>query len=130
MFIRCGREAGKPRVRLPGGSVQIAPINLPLIVYDWGSDSNDGWASAVQAFDAWTEATVEPLDRDLHREIELLLHHTRELHGGARKGRDRYFPQRNFRTLKLAGLHEEFVVTYCIALGFGAHGCRSASRAL
>lgn len=105
-------------------AVQIVPTHQVLIVYDWGSNSNEGWATAVQAFDARTETTVAPLDFDLHGEFELLLRHTRELHGGAVNGRDRHIPQRSLRTLKSAGLDEDFVVTYCIALGFGDHGVK------
>ncbi|WP_212808074.1 MULTISPECIES: hypothetical protein [unclassified Mycolicibacterium] len=90
-----------------------------LIVFQWGDYlSFDGWATAVQAFNAGTGEPTPPLDEELDEEFRSLLMSSRELSSGAQRGRERHIPQSSMAVFKSAGLDEDFVVTYCIALGY------------
>ncbi|MFL0239281.1 hypothetical protein [Mycobacterium sp. SMC-17] len=90
-----------------------------LIVFQWGDHlSFEGWATAVQAFNAGTGEPTPPLDEELDEEFRFLLMSSRELSSGAQRGRERHIPQASMAVFKSAGLDEDFVVTYCIALGY------------
>jgi hypothetical protein len=94
-------------------------IDQTLIVLDWNSRPPfDGWAAATGAYNAATDTSTPILDRALHDEFVGMLEWDRELVGSARTGRDRGLPQAHLRALRAAGLDEDFVVTYAIALGY------------
>jgi len=107
-------------------------IDQTLIVLDWNSRPPfDGWAAATGAYNAATDENTPLLDRALHDEFVGMSQWDRELVGSARTGRDRGLPQAHLRALHAAGLDEDFVVTYAIALGYtgdlttaGALPCR------
>lgn len=90
-----------------------------LVVFPHGDSlSFEGWATAVGAFNAGTGEATEPLDEELDDEFHGLLYTDRELSSGALRGRERLIPQASMTMFKSAGLDEDFVVTYCIALGY------------
>ncbi|BCI87640.1 hypothetical protein PJK45_02955 [Mycobacterium kansasii] len=94
-------------------------IDQTLIVLDWNSRPPfEGWAAATGAYNAATDKSTPLLDRALHDEFVGMLEWDRELVGSARTGRDRGLPQAHLRALRAAGLDEDFVVTYAIALGY------------
>lgn len=90
-----------------------------LIVIPHGDHlSFEGWATAVGAYNAGTGETTAPLDKELDEEFHDLLFTDRELSSGALRGRERLIPQASMTVFKSAGLDEDFVVTYCLALGY------------
>lgn len=89
-----------------------------LIVFEW-ANSLLGWATATEAFNAATGEQTPPLAEDLHKEFERMLSWDNELNGGAYKGPGRDRPQKHLRTLHDAGLDEDFVTTYALALNEG-----------
>jgi len=89
-----------------------------LIVFPWGNLCFDGWATAVGAYNAGTGEPTAPLAEELDDEFHGLLFTDRELSSGALRGRDRHIPQASMRIFQKAGLDEDFVVTYCLALGY------------
>ena len=94
-------------------------IDQTLIVLDWNSRPPfDGWVAATGAYNAATDENTPLLDRALHDEFVGMSQWDRELVGSARTGRDRGLPQAHLRALRAAGLDEDFVVTYAIALGY------------
>jgi hypothetical protein len=94
-------------------------IDQTLIVLDWNSRPPfDGWAAATGAYNAATDENTLLLDRALRDEFVGMSQWDRELVGSARTGRDRGLPQAHLRALRAAGLDEDFVVTYAIALGY------------
>ncbi|MBS4730574.1 hypothetical protein MSM1_20375 [Mycobacterium sp. SM1] len=93
--------------------------NSSLLVFEWGSAPNIlGWATAVQAFNAETGESTPPLDAELHDVFKTMLFYDDYLSEGAKRGRHRDITQQRIRRLKDAGLNADFIVTYCIALGF------------
>ena len=96
-----------------------------LVVFEWGkSPAVLGWATAVQAFNAETGQTTPPLAPDVHDVfVDMLFRHD-YLYEGAKAGRNRHTVQEYLRQLKSAGLDQDFVVTYLIALGFRGNARR------
>lgn len=93
--------------------------NSTLVVFQWGNRLQlDGWATAVRAFNAATGEPTPALDEELDKEFRYLLMYSSELGQGAQKGEQRHIPQASMSTFKRAGLSENFVVTYCIGLGY------------
>lgn len=92
--------------------------NQAIILFEWSARVNFlGWATATEAFNAETGETIEPLPEELHKKFVRTLHYDSELLGGALRGQGREHPQRYLRELADAGLDEDFVVTYALALG-------------
>jgi hypothetical protein len=90
-----------------------------LVVFEWGkSPAMLGWATAVQAFNAETGETTPPLPPDTHQVFVDMLFRDDYLSEGAKAGRNRDTVQDYLRQLKAAGLDQDFVITYLIALGF------------
>jgi hypothetical protein len=90
-----------------------------LVVFQWGDRLKfDGWATAVGAFNAATGEPTPPLDEELDREFRHLLLYSQELGQGAKRGEQRHIVQAPMSTFNQAGLSEDFVVTYCIGLGY------------
>ncbi len=90
-----------------------------LVVFQWGNHLRfDGWATAVGAFNAATGEPTPSLDKELDDEFRFMLMYNRELGESAKRGAQRQVPQSSMATFKQAGLSEDFVVTYCIGLGF------------
>jgi len=90
-----------------------------LLVFEWGqAPSVRGWASAVQAFDSQTGEPTPGLEPALHEVFVALLYDDEYLREGAKKGPHRDLTQRRLGQLHAAGLDQDFIVTYCIALGF------------
>jgi hypothetical protein len=75
-----------------------------------------GWATAARAYNPSTGRTMSPLCDPLRRQFVRLLSYDFELAGSAVRGGDRERPQRHLRELIEAGLDENFVVTYALAL--------------
>jgi hypothetical protein len=90
-----------------------------LVVFEWGQvPSVRGWASAVQAFDAQTGEATPALEPALH-EVFVALLFDDHLGEGAKKGRHRDLTQaRLAEFFRAAELDQDFIVTYCIALGY------------
>jgi hypothetical protein len=95
--------------------------NSSLVVLEWGkSPAVLGWATAVQAFNAEAGEPTPPLPSKLHDVFADMLFRDDYLSEGAKAGRHREITQGHLRELKAAGLTQDFIVTYLIALGF--HG--------
>jgi hypothetical protein len=93
-------------------------VDQTLILFEWPPSGRfTGWATATEAFNAATGETTAPLTEELHEEFVDMFFWDRELVGGALRGRDRDRPQQHLRNLHDAGLDEDFVVTYALALG-------------
>jgi hypothetical protein len=92
--------------------------NSSLVVFEWGkSPAVLGWATAVQAFNAETGDATPPLPSDVHEVFVAMLFDDDYLSEGAKAGRNRDIVQDRLSQLKAAGLDQDFVVTYLIALG-------------
>jgi hypothetical protein len=90
-----------------------------MVVFEWGqSPAILGWATAVGAFNAATGDTTPALPADVHGVFVSLLYREDYLREGAKAGRHRLAVQGGLRELKAAGLDQDFVVTYLIALGY------------
>jgi hypothetical protein len=90
-----------------------------LVVFPWGPRINfEGWATAVGAFNAETGESMTPLDEELDEEFRTMLMYSSELGQGGKRGEQRHIPQSSMTVFKQAGLSEDFVVTYCICLGY------------
>lgn len=90
-----------------------------LILFQWGdSPSFAGWATAVGAFNAATGEPTPHLDSELDEEFRCMLMYDREIREGAKMGPQRQIPQSSMSIFKEAGLDEDFVVTYCLGLGY------------
>lgn len=93
-----------------------------LVVLEWGSTPElEGWATAVGAYNAQTDSETAPLDPELHDEFSSMLMWDREIGEGAQRGRNRERVQSHLRVLKAAGLSEDFVIGYALALGLSDH---------
>jgi hypothetical protein len=93
-----------------------------LVVLEWGSTPElEGWATAVGAYNAQTDAETAPLHPELHDEFSSMLMWDREISEGAQRGRNRERVQSHLRVLKAAGLSEDFVIGYALALGLSDH---------
>lgn len=95
-----------------------------LAVLDWGQDSNEGWATATQAFNARTGERLPALDTELATVFEHLLFHDREVSMGRTTREGRTVVQPALRELKAAGFDFQFVGSYCIANGYHASGLK------
>lgn len=90
-----------------------------LIVFPWGDRLGfDGWAAAVGAFNAATGESTQPLAGELDKEFRGLLLYSNELGQSAQRGEQRRMLQTSMSVFKTAGLSEDFVVTYCLGLGY------------
>jgi len=76
-----------------------------------------GWATATQAFNAVTGEPTPPLDAELHDEFISMLFRDDLLSSPPKSGRGREAVHEYMRTFHAADLNDDFVVTYCIALG-------------
>ncbi|WP_206511942.1 hypothetical protein [Rhodococcus sp. KRD197] len=89
-----------------------------VVVFEYGAPpALDGWMAATGAYNLSTGETTPPLDDELHDTFVAMLMWEREIGGGAQRGKQRELVQRPLATLKSAGLDEDFVITYCAALG-------------
>lgn len=89
-----------------------------LTVFEWGKAPGVlGWATAAGAYNAETGEPTPPLDSELHEEFISMLFRDDLLSSPPRSGRDREAVHEYMRTFQAAGLNDDFVVTYCIALG-------------
>jgi hypothetical protein len=93
--------------------------NTSLVVFEWGIvPSVHGWAAAVGAFNAETGEATPKLEPALHDVFVMLLFDDDYLREGPKKGKHRELTQNRLSQLHAAGLNQDFVVTYCIALGY------------
>lgn len=93
-----------------------------LVVLEWGSTPElEGWAAAVGAYNAHTDAEATPLEPELHDEFTSMLMWDREIGESAQRGRNRERVQSHLQVLKAAGLTEDFVIGYALALGLNDH---------
>lgn len=97
-------------------AISAVPRDQVVICLEW-SESFEGWASAVGAYNAEIDQIQPPLEDDLAGEFEYLLMWDSEILEGAKRGRGRDRIHPTIRTLKDAGLSEQFVMTYALALG-------------
>ncbi|MBY4212969.1 hypothetical protein HQO46_16435 [Rhodococcus fascians] len=98
-------------------AIRATPRGQVLVCLDSGFPSFEGWACAVRAFNARTGETEIPLEAGLLAAVETLLFWDREIGGGAQRGEGRDRIHAPLRDLIAAGLSEDFVATYCLALG-------------
>jgi hypothetical protein len=93
--------------------------NTSLVVFEWANvPTVRGWATAVQAFNAETGEATPKLEPALHDVFVMLLFDDDYLREGAKRGRHRELTQGRLGQLRAAGLDQDFVVTYCIAMGY------------
>ncbi len=89
-----------------------------LTVFEWGKAPGVlGWATATGAFNAETGEPTPPLEASLHDEFISMLFRDDWLSSPPKSGSDRQYVHEYMRTFGGAGLNDDFVVTYCIALG-------------
>lgn len=89
-----------------------------LTVFEWmNAPAVLGWATATGAYNAETDEPTPPLDTELHEEFISMLFRDDLLSSPPRSGRYREAVHEYMRTFHAAGLNDDFVVTYCIALG-------------
>lgn len=69
-------------------AIQATPRDQTLICLEW-SESFEGWASAVGAYNAATDEIETALDDELVKDFEYLLMWDTEILGGAKRGRGR-----------------------------------------
>lgn len=92
------------------------------VVFEYGAPpALDGWMAATGAYDLSTGETTPPLDEELHDTFVSMLMWETEIGGGAQRGKQRHLVQQPLARLKEADLSEDFVVTYCAALGLSDH---------
>lgn len=105
-----------PTVSDMAQAIQATPRDQTLICLEW-SESFEGWASAVGAYNAATDEIETALDDELVKDFEYLLMWDTEILGGAKRGRGRDRIHPTIRGLKDAGLSEQFVATFALGLG-------------
>ncbi|MBY6366987.1 hypothetical protein [Rhodococcoides corynebacterioides] len=108
-FPRIARLSEVSRGLQPGGTVVVFEYGAPPAI--------DGRMAATGAYDLRTGETTPLLDEELRETFTSMLMWKREIGEGARRGRQRHLVQRPLARIKQAGLDEDFVVTYCAALG-------------
>ncbi|WP_156423064.1 hypothetical protein [Rhodococcus sp. KB6] len=97
-------------------------IDGVLVVIEFGfTPELVGWATAVQAYNARTDAETPPLSADLHAQFTSMLMWETEIGQGAARGAGRGRVQGPLRIMKSEGLSEEFVIGYSLALGLSSH---------
>lgn len=97
-------------------AIQATPRDQTLVCLEW-SESFEGWASAVGAYNAATDEIEAALDDELVKDFEYLLMWDTEILGGTKRGRGRERIHPTIRGLKDAGLSEQFVATFALGLG-------------
>lgn len=112
-FPKLERLAELSRGLQPGGTVVVFAYGGPPAI--------DGWMAATGAHDLQTGEATPSLGGDLHDTFTSMLMWEREIGEGAKRGKQRHLVQRPLARLKQAGLDEDFVVTYCAALGLYDH---------
>lgn len=100
-------------------------IDQTIILFEWSTQpSFHGWAAATGAYNAATDALTPQLSGELHEIFTRMLFWDSELGSSAKVGRDKERVRPFFRELRTAGLNEDFVVTYTLALGYGGSAQR------
>ncbi|MGC5026273.1 hypothetical protein ACLQ3K_16095 [Tsukamurella sp. DT100] len=126
-------EIARNHPRSPGGPVLSAwptlddlavaigatPKDQTVICLEW-SESYQGWASAVGAYNAATDEIEPSIDDELIGDFKFVLQWDSEIFGGAKRGHGREIIQPTIKKLKNAGLSELFVASYAVGLGASA----------
>lgn len=112
-FPKVARLSELSRGLQPGGTVVMFEYGAPPAV--------DGWMAATGAYDLRTGKTKPLLNDELRDTFTSMLMWEREIGEGARRGQQRHLVQAPLARIKQAGLDEDFVITYCAALGLYDH---------